>query len=153
MISRIIFGLGSNLGNRLDNINNAVKFLENLLDLSRVKYSNIIENKAMLLPNSPQKWDLNFLNIVISADIDLEKYQPLEILNITQEIEKKIGRVKSQRWSPRVIDIDILAIDDYIIKIDEILTIPHLGIYDRDFFINGFREIESNLYEILLKKI
>jgi 2-amino-4-hydroxy-6-hydroxymethyldihydropteridine diphosphokinase/dihydropteroate synthase len=153
MISRIVFGLGSNLGNRLDNINNAVKYLENLFNLSKVKFSNIIENKAILLPNSPQEWDLDFLNIVISADIDIERFKPLEILNITQEIEKKIGRVQSQRWSPRVIDIDILAIDDYIIKIDEILTIPHLGIFDRDFFINGFKEIESNLYEILLKKI
>ena len=89
MISRIVFGLGSNLGNRLDNINNAVKYLENLFNLSKVKFSNIIENKAILLPNSPQEWDLDFLNIVISADIDIERFKPLEILNITQEIEKK----------------------------------------------------------------
>ena len=151
-LKRLVLALGSNLGNRIKNINNAIIFLEESLSLKNIKKSSIIENRAMLLPNSTKDWDIAFLNIVISADIDINNFEPIDILYIIKDIEVKLGRKKSQKWSPREIDIDILAIDDYMIKIDQILNIPHFGIYDRDFFQNGFLEIEPNLYHKIINK-
>lgn len=146
---RIVFCLGSNLGNRLDNLENALLLLEKKLELSAIKSSKIFQNKAMLLPESPPEWDIDFFNIATSGDIDLEKFNPEKILEIIKNIEKEIGREDRERWAPREIDIDILMIEDLKIFIDDKLTIPHPGLFKRDFFIKTVLEIE----EELLKKL
>ena len=140
--NRIIFGLGSNLGDRNSYLNQAVTELEARLELINPKKSNILKNPAMLLPDSPKEWDREFFNIAFSADIDLEKFIPEEILNIVKEIEKDLGRKEGEKWSPREIDIDILAIDDLKIEIEGKLTIPHYDLLNRDFFVRTVREIE-----------
>lgn len=142
MIKRIIFCLGSNLGNRKNKLDNAIKLLIENLKLENLKYSDILQNKAMLLPNSPQEWDIDFLNIAISANININKFPPLNILQICQDIEKKIGRKEREKWAPREIDIDIAKIEDITLKIENKLIIPHPGIYDRDFFIKTISQIE-----------
>lgn len=58
-------------------------------------------------------------------------------------MKKKIGRKDGEKWSPREIDIDIAKIENLKIHIDNKLTIPHPGIYDRDFFIKTISEIED----------
>lgn len=146
---RIVFGLGSNLGDRLENLEKAVKLMEKKLELSNIKSSEIFQNKAMLLDGSPPEWDIDFFNIAVSADIDLEKFNPEKILEIIKNIEKEIGREVRQRWAPREIDIDILLIEDLKIHIDHKLTIPHSGLFERDFFVKTVAEIE----EELLKKL
>jgi 2-amino-4-hydroxy-6-hydroxymethyldihydropteridine diphosphokinase len=143
MINRIIFCLGSNLGNRENNLNLAIKNLIKDLELKNIKKSNILQNNAMLLPNSPPEWNIDFFNIAISADINLNKFPPIKILEIAKKIEKKLGRIDRKKWSPREIDIDIAKISDLKINIDQKLTIPHPGIYDRDFFIKTISEIEE----------
>lgn len=146
---RIVFGLGSNLGDRLKNLSRSVHLMEEKLELSSVKSSEIFQNKAMLLADSPPEWDMDFFNIAVSADIDLEKFNPEKILEIIKNIEKEIGRQVRQRWAPREIDIDILLIEDLKIHIDHKLTIPHPGLFKRDFFVKTVAEIE----EELLKKL
>jgi 2-amino-4-hydroxy-6-hydroxymethyldihydropteridine diphosphokinase len=146
---RIVFGLGSNLGDRLKNLEKAVLLMEKKLELSDIKSSKIFQNKAMLLDGSPLEWDIDFFNIAVSADVDLEKFNPEKILEIIKNIEKEIGREVRQRWAPREIDIDILLIEDLQIHIDHKLTIPHPGMFKRDFFIKTVAEIE----EELLKKL
>ena len=79
-IFRIIFGIGSNLGNKALNLDLASEKLENYLELKEIKKSNIFQNPAMLLEGSPQEWDIDFFNIALSANINLEKLQ--------KEIEK-----------------------------------------------------------------
>lgn len=145
-IEKIIFGLGSNLGDRQKFINLAIDEVQKLLNLKNIKKSTIIQNKALLLPNSPPEWNKDFLNIVFSGDINLVNFSYLEILEIVKKIEKKIGRKQRKRWAPREIDIDILAIGKNQVIIDDILLIPHQGLFERDFFINGFREIEPELF-------
>ncbi len=146
---RIVFGLGSNLGDRLQNLNKSLHLMEEKLELSNIKSSEVFQNKAMLINGSPQQWDIDFFNIAVSADIDLAKFDPEKILEIVKNIEKEIGRKDRERWAPREIDIDILLIEDLQIHIDCKLTIPHSGLLERDFFIKTVNEIEPKL----LKKI
>lgn len=145
MASKIIFGLGSNLGNRALHLQNAEKLLIKNLELNNLKTSKILENKALLKENAPKEWNVDFFNIAISAKINLEKFSPLEILAIIKKIEKEIGRSNQDKlWAPREIDIDILAIDDLVINFGDKLQIPHKSLLERDFFIKTFAEIEPD---------
>ncbi len=148
-VRRIIFGLGSNLGDREFFLDEAVRELESRLLLSNVKRSNIFRNPALLLPNSPPEWSREFLNIAVSGDVDLEIFLPEKILKIVKEIEIKLGRKISERWAPREIDIDILAIENLQIQIGDILTIPHRGLFNRDFFLVTVTEIEQQILQQL----
>jgi 2-amino-4-hydroxy-6-hydroxymethyldihydropteridine diphosphokinase len=146
---RIIFGLGSNLGDRNFYLDKAVQSLVNQLFLGNLKKSKIFKNAAMLLPNSPTKWNCEFFNIALSADINLKKFPPLKILEIIKKIEKELGRQERSKWAPREIDIDILAIENLKISLGEKLTVPHKGLFERDFFIKTVLEIEPELLQKL----
>ena len=138
MKKRIIFCLGSNLGNRERNLNQAIENLILMLELSKIKKSNILQNEAMMPYNAPKSWNIDFLNIAISADINLEKFDVLKILKICKIIEEKLGRKERERWAPREIDIDILAIEDLFFDYGKKLKIPHQELFNRDFFKIGF---------------
>ncbi len=149
MFKRIIFCLGSNIGNRQSYLDQAIKLLQIELELTNPKQSSILENKALLLPNSPPEWDIDFYNLALSAQINLEKFPPLEILKITQKLEIDLGKIYRGKWAPREIDIDIVAID--ILKIDhgQFLQIPHPELFNRDFFLKTIAEIEPEILEKL----
>jgi 2-amino-4-hydroxy-6-hydroxymethyldihydropteridine diphosphokinase len=144
-MNRIIFGIGSNLGDRELFLDSAVKELVKDLNLAKTRTSSILQNKALLLEDSPKSWDIDFFNIAFSADINLEKNPPLEILSKIKEIEGRLGRKDRGRWSPREIDIDILAIDQLQIDFGKKLQIPHTELFNRDFFVSTFTEIESEI--------
>jgi 2-amino-4-hydroxy-6-hydroxymethyldihydropteridine diphosphokinase len=146
---RIVFGLGSNEGDRKKFLDLAVENLTSALHLTHLKKSKILENKALLLPDSPKNWDKDFFNLAISANIDIDNFPPLKILKIIKNIETKLGRVSRGKWSPREIDIDILAIEDLAVNLDLKLQIPHQELFNRDFFIKPFFEIEPKLLETI----
>jgi 2-amino-4-hydroxy-6-hydroxymethyldihydropteridine diphosphokinase len=146
---RIIFCLGSNIGDRKFYLDSAVKKLQENLNLTNIKISSILENKALLLDNSPKEWDMDFYNIAFSADINFDQFNPLEILKITQKTEVYLGKINRGKWAPREIDIDIVAIEDLKIDHENILHIPHLGLFKRDFFLNTTKEIEPEILEKL----
>lgn len=141
-IKKIAFGIGSNLGNRQKNIELAINNLAMFLNLKNLQVSEFYTNKAMLPIYSQESWDLEFLNIALIAKINLSNYQPLSILKIIKDIEKKIGRLNRPKWAPREIDIDILAIEDLKFK-NDILEIPHQGLFERDFFYKTFGQIDQ----------
>ncbi len=149
MERRIIFCLGSNIGDRKFYLQEAVQLLRTQLELENLKQSSILENKALLLPNSPEEWNIDFFNIALSADINLEKFPPLEILKIIKQIEITLGRINRGLWSPREIDIDIVAIDNLKINCGELLQIPHTQLFNRDFFLKTITEIEPEILEKL----
>ncbi|MFM7620690.1 MAG: 2-amino-4-hydroxy-6-hydroxymethyldihydropteridine diphosphokinase [Alphaproteobacteria bacterium] len=140
---KIAFGIGSNLGNRQENIELAINNLASYLNLKNLQVSEFYANKAMLPINAEASWNLEFLNITLIAKIDLNNYQPLSILKIIKDIEKKIGRISRPKWAPREIDIDILAIEDLKFK-SNVLEIPHQGLFERDFFFKTFAQIDQN---------
>jgi 2-amino-4-hydroxy-6-hydroxymethyldihydropteridine diphosphokinase len=149
---RIIFGIGSNLGNRHKNIENSIEYLASSFFLENIKLSKFLKNDAMLPNNSPKSWNKEFINIAISGDIDFHKFDAIKILTTIKEIEKKIGRKDRKRWAPREIDIDILMIGEKSIIINDLLTIPHQGLLKRDFFLKTVTEIEPELLKIYLNK-
>ncbi|NBX52049.1 MAG: 2-amino-4-hydroxy-6-hydroxymethyldihydropteridine diphosphokinase [Proteobacteria bacterium] len=149
---KIIFGIGSNLGDREKNLKIALEKLANYLSLRKIITSKILKNPALLPPNAPKDWDIEFYNIAVSAIIDIEKFAPKKILEVIKKIEIEIGRNSTHKWSPREIDIDILAIDEIFIEDGNILKIPHYGLFEREFFYKTMQEIEPKLLEKLIKK-
>ena len=143
-MTKIIFGLGSNLGDKKQFLEKATSELASKLDLKNLKQSKILKNPALLLAGSPQEWDQEFFNVAVSGEIDLESFAPEKILEITQKIEKDLGRIDRGRWSPREIDIDILAIENVKVDLGDKLKIPHPDFLKRDFFVQTVREIEPD---------
>jgi len=92
-MSRIIFCLGSNVGDRNSYLTQAINFLQIRLELTNLRQSSILQNRALLLPDAPPEWNIDFYNIAISADINLITFAPLKILKIIQKIEKDLGRI------------------------------------------------------------
>ena len=127
----VYLSLGSNLGDRLNNINRAIDLLSSN-GLEILKISPIYLTPALLLKNSPDDWNIPYLNCVIKCNCEIE---PLDLLNTIKNIESSLGRDFSKRWSPRPIDIDISIFKNRIIKSDK-LTIPHKEIFNRSFVLD-----------------
>lgn len=123
--------IGSNQGNRKHNIETALQRIEAFAGKAK-SVSSLYETEAWGLEDQP-----NFLNQAIHVSTN-EK--PLDFLHHLKSIEKQIGRVDTVKWGPRVIDIDILYIDDQVIDLPE-LKVPHQGIYDRNFVLIPLMEI------------
>ncbi len=137
----IILGLGSNLGDREDSLARAVALLGELL--ADIKQSSLYENDALVSEGAPESWNIKFLNIVICGRLKDARITSQEFLAKIKEFESQLGRKPSERWAPRVIDIDILAWGDEVVNLPE-LTIPHKEMLKRDFVMKPLREILPN---------
>lgn len=135
----VILGLGSNVEDRLKHLAEAVDILAEHV-LAAVSISPIYESDALLKSGSPEEWNKPFLNMVITGDTHMK---PLELLNIIKRIEHKMGRNNVGVWSPREIDIDILAYGDECIESD-VLTIPHKDLCKRDFALLPLADVAPN---------
>ncbi|MDP4832208.1 MAG: dihydropteroate synthase [Rickettsiaceae bacterium] len=128
----IYISLGSNLGNRLSNLRQAITLLKNDV-LSNSYESIIIETKALLKSNSPKEWDTPYLNMIIAGE---SKLSPSDLLKKLKNIEQKLGRdITAAKWAPRLIDLDILIYDEQVIN-QTGLQIPHPELLNRDFLIH-----------------
>jgi 2-amino-4-hydroxy-6-hydroxymethyldihydropteridine diphosphokinase / dihydropteroate synthase len=128
----IYISLGSNLGSRINNLRHAVDLISEGI-LSNIRCSNIIETEAILPKNAPPAWNKPFLNMVISGEA---KLSPHALLTGLKAIEQEIGRpAVYEKWSPRIIDLDILLIDDAQLD-DPQLTIPHPELNNRPFLLH-----------------
>ncbi len=143
MKNTVYIGLGSNKGNKLDFLRKAVEKINNDEKCNVKVSSSLYETKP--LGNRKQE---NYLNAVIKISTE---YSIIELFNFLKSIEKGLGRSKTERWGDREIDIDILFYNDLIYS-DEIITIPHKGIPNRDFVLVPLCEINSNLIHPELKQ-
>jgi 2-amino-4-hydroxy-6-hydroxymethyldihydropteridine diphosphokinase/dihydropteroate synthase len=126
----IILGLGSNVGDRLENLRKTFHALKKLPGLTIRQVSPIYISDALMPENAPHEWDMPYLNLALRCDTTL---QPLDLLHQLKNIEWSIGRKPEVRhWGPRIIDIDILAFDNLIIQNDT-LTVPHASLLERPF--------------------
>ena len=108
--------------------------------------SNWYQSKALTIENEQQP---DYINGAVKVQTDL---LPLELLTILKKLELQMGRVKSsKRWSPRIIDLDILFYDALVYK-SNMLTIPHPEIEKRLFVIKPLCDIEPTLIHPVLKK-
>jgi 2-amino-4-hydroxy-6-hydroxymethyldihydropteridine diphosphokinase len=131
----VYIGIGSNIGNRLHFVEIAIKKIDAEPRCEVEKISSLYESKPF--GNAKQE---NFINLVILVKTFFE---PTELFMFLKRIETEIGRRNSIRWGPREIDLDILFYDDLIYN-DPQLTIPHIGIAERDFVLVPMCEIAPN---------
>jgi len=126
-------GIGSNLGNRQENIDKAVSYLEASKDIELIRKSSMYETEPEGAPLGQGK----YLNGVIEIKTG---FIPLDLLRLLNEIEAKLGRKRLIKNGPRTIDLDILLYGD--LKIEEKdLIIPHPRMHRRDFVLRPLREI------------
>lgn len=128
--------LGSNLQNPTVQISTAISYVENILQTRLIATSSFYKSAPM----GPQNQD-DFINAVIKIETDLEAKT---LLHATQAIELKMGRVRIERWGPRIIDLDILLFGNCVFQDNE-LTLPHPGVFDRIFFLKPLQEIAPEL--------
>ena len=142
----VYIGIGSNLGNRIKNINKA-KYLLNLNGINILKSSSYYESLSW-----PDRSKPKFINIVIQSNTNI---LPKKILQISQSIENKLGRKKTYKNAPRTCDIDILSYKNRLISGD--ITIPHKRMSKRNFVLIPLFEIAPNFVHpktnITIKKL
>ena len=135
---QVYLGLGTNLGNKEANLKAALEEI-------RKRVGEVTSLSAF---HASEPWGFKsenaFLNAVCCVHTDIS---PQEVLHITQEIERELGRSKKSVngiYSDRMIDIDILLYDDLHIQTPE-LTIPHPLMWKRDFVMIPLHEIAPQI--------
>lgn len=135
-------GLGSNLGEREKNCLEALRlFREN--DLAVVRQSSLIETEPWGLTDQP-----SFINMAAEVETGLLPHQLLALL---MSIENKMGRNRTIKWGPRIIDLDILLYDELIINTED-LIVPHPLMQERDFVLRPLAEIAPDTVHPVMKK-
>lgn len=130
--------LGSNLGDRSQNLSRA-----------RNRIGSVIASSSIYVTSAWGKTEQpDFYNQVIEVD---SKLGPEDLLKNILSIEETMGRIRSEKWGPRIIDIDILFYRDVIIKSEQ-LTIPHPEIQNRKFTLIPLNELAPSMMHPVLKK-
>lgn len=129
--TKVYLGLGSNLGNREENLKIAQCFIEENFG-TIISLSSIYETAA---------WGLTEQNAFLNQVICVETKLPaIKVLQIVLEIEKSMGRIRELKWGARIIDIDILYYANKIVTLPN-LSIPHPFIEERRFVLVPLCEI------------
>ncbi|MGI6499355.1 MAG: 2-amino-4-hydroxy-6-hydroxymethyldihydropteridine diphosphokinase [Anaerostipes sp.] len=129
---RAYIGIGSNMGNRMEYIEQAIETMEGESDIRVENISNLIETK----PYGGVEQD-DFLNGCVAIDTLKE---PEELLDFLLDVEQQAGRERKVHWGPRTLDLDILLYDDIIMDQDN-LVIPHIEMTKRLFVLEPLAQI------------
>lgn len=133
----VYIGLGSNLSEPEQQVRQAVKAIGAIPQVKTQAVSALYFSRPMGPKDQP-----NYINAVLKITTEL---QPLSLLDALQAIENASGRVrKDNRWGPRILDLDILLIDEMTIE-NERLTVPHYGLELREFVLIPLHEIAPTL--------
>ena len=135
-MSTACVGIGTNMGNRIENIEKALNALNLLPDTKVLAVSNIYETLPWGGVEQP-----NFLNGVIKLQTDLS---PKALLGALLGIEAAMGRVRTIKNGPRVLDLDLLTFDSEVINTKE-LTLPHPFMLQREFVLKPLTELDDNI--------
>jgi len=134
MAHTVYLALGSNLGDRLENLQQAIRALPPLVRM--VAASPVYETLPWGYVDQPA-----FLNQVIQAETDLD---PQSLLATLKQIETSVGRTATFRYGPRLIDLDILFYDDILLNTPG-LIIPHPSIPERAFVLVPLADLNPDL--------
>jgi 2-amino-4-hydroxy-6-hydroxymethyldihydropteridine diphosphokinase len=138
-MAQVALSLGSNLGDSNANLDKAIDLIQNSIGPIIAKSSRF-ETTPFLHPDTPTVSQRDYLNMAILVNSSLE---PIELLNQCQEIEQQVGRDRASesiRWQPRILDIDIILIDDMVIHSNR-LIVPHERLSERMFVLEPLHQI------------
>lgn len=139
--SKVFLGLGSNLGQRLSNLRDAVRRVSETSGIRVEAASPVYESEAHIRATDPRLAD--FLNLVIQIETE---YAPLSLLDTILAIEGAAGRHREEgTWLPRTIDIDILVFADQVID-SERLKVPHPRMSERRFVLRPFADLAPDAW-------
>ncbi|HJF67128.1 2-amino-4-hydroxy-6-hydroxymethyldihydropteridine diphosphokinase [Staphylococcus kloosii] len=131
-------GLGSNVGERLEQLESAIKILDNVEGVQVSQISSVYETEPVGYVDQP-----NFLNLCVEVKTELTPQQLLQQCFYT---EQQLHRVRDIRWGPRTLDVDILLYEDEIIE-EENLIVPHPRMRERAFVLTPLNDIAADVVE------
>jgi 2-amino-4-hydroxy-6-hydroxymethyldihydropteridine diphosphokinase len=134
-LRKVVYSIGSNLGDRLGNLQGAVDAITDTPDVIVVDVSSVYETDPVGVDGEhPQ-----FLNLIIVAETTLE---PQTLLERAQAIEDAFGRERDgERWDPRTLDVDLILVGNTVATKPD-LTLPHPRAHERGFVIVPWAEID-----------
>ena len=130
-MARAFLGLGSNLGDRRKNLREAVAAIPDVVAVSRV-----YETAPVGGPDQGP-----YLNIVVRLETERS---PRELLEICREREAEARRVRTVRWGPRTLDVDVLWVDGQTVDEPD-LVVPHPRMFERAFVLMPLRDVAADL--------
>ncbi|MEB3767446.1 2-amino-4-hydroxy-6-hydroxymethyldihydropteridine diphosphokinase [Acinetobacter sp. MD2] len=133
MSVKTYIGLGSNLGDSLQILQQAVVQLQTL---GAVRVSKLYSTPPMGPQDQP-----DYLNAALELETTLE---PLALLDCLQQFEQDAGRVRLRRWGERTLDLDLLLYGQQQIQHPR-LTVPHIGLFERDFVLVPLLDLDPEL--------
>lgn len=131
--------IGSNIGDRLHHLTEAVRSLHSHDKIEVTMISSIYETEPVGYTDQA-----NFLNLVVCLETSLN---PFELLEVCQGVENDLGRVRGIRWGPRTVDLDILLYNNDNIETEN-LTVPHPRMDERAFVLVPLMEIAPTLVRV-----
>ena len=144
--NKIILSLGSNIGDKKSNLETAINQINQFSTIKKI--SSIYESDPILLKDQD-----NFFNLVLEIDY---KKTVIELLETTKDVERRMGRKKTVKYGPRIIDIDIVFFNNQIVNSKD-LVIPHYDWSNRVFVVKPLSELykEFNMqdYKLDIQKI
>jgi 2-amino-4-hydroxy-6-hydroxymethyldihydropteridine diphosphokinase len=132
---RAFLGIGSNLGDRLANLQRGADLLAATAGIDMVASSRVYETDPVGGVEQP-----DFLNAVLEIETRLSA---TELLSRCMEIEDELGRIREGRWGPRTLDLDVLVFDDAEIAEPD-LVIPHPRMHERSFVMTPLLELDPD---------
>ncbi len=135
-MTKVYAGLGSNLGNKKENITRAIGRIDAYGEICIKEKSGFYDTAPVGGPPQP-----DYVNCVIGLETEIE---PQTLLKEFKKIEIGLGRKPGVRWGPRVIDLDILLFGDRIVN-DHNLKIPHERMHERVFVLEPLCEISPDI--------
>jgi 2-amino-4-hydroxy-6-hydroxymethyldihydropteridine diphosphokinase len=135
-VVRAYLALGSNLGDRAGNLQGAVDGLARAPGTRVVAVSRVYETEPVGGPDQGA-----YLNAVVEVATDLD---PHALLAVGQQLERAAQRVRTERWGPRTLDVDVLLYDETEIDTED-LVVPHPRMWERAFVLVPLRDIAPDL--------
>jgi len=135
-VPRAYVGLGANLGLREETLRRAVELLDATDHVDVLAVSELRETDPVGLVAQPR-----FLNGAAAIDTTLSAR---ELLDTLLGVERTLGRVRSKRWGPRIVDLDLLLYGDEIVD-EPGLRVPHPRLHERRFALEPLAELDPDL--------
>lgn len=142
-MANVYLGLGSNLGDREENLEKAIDALDDFDEINVTNRSRVFETEPYGKTDQPE-----FMNMCVEIET---RMSPLSLLETVLGIEHSLGRVREEVWGPRIIDIDILLYEDLELELDD-LSIPHKEMHKRSFVLEPLAEIAPHMKHPTLDK-